>query len=154
MRCPFCGMDDDKVVDSRSRDEGRMIRRRRVCLNCERRFSTLEEIEDKTLYVIKSDGRREEFDRRKLMRGIQIACSKRPVSIETLENLVAKVEVEIETQHAREVHSRDIGERVSRHLRNIDEVAFVRFASVYRNFKDKEEFLRELNQLDSMEIDT
>ena len=155
MRCPYCGTDDDKVVDSRSRDEGRLIRRRRVCLQCGRRFSTLEEIEDKTLYVIKSDGRREEFDRRKLMRGIQIACSKRPVSIEALENLVARVEMEIEAQHAREVRSRDIGERVSRHLRAIDEVAFVRFASVYRNFKDKEEFLRELNQLDnSTEIDT
>jgi len=153
MRCPFCGTDEDKVVDSRSRDDGRVIRRRRLCLKCGRRFSTIEEIEDKTIYVIKSDGRRETFDRRKLTRGIQIACSKRPVSIETIENLVADIEMELEAHSTREIKSREIGEKVSHLLQGIDEVAYVRFASVYRQFQDKEEFIKELNQLKNSGFD-
>ncbi len=149
MQCPFCGMDQDKVVDTRSRNNGRVIRRRRLCEHCGRRFITVEEIENKTLAVVKSDNRREPFDRHKLLEGIQIACNKRPVSIDQIEKLVERVESEIESEFVREVESRQIGELVIRHLRELDEVAYVRFASVYRNFKDKEEFLRELNQLKS-----
>ena len=149
MRCPFCGFDDDKVVDSRSREDGKVIRRRRLCLRCDRRFITREEIEDKTLYVIKSDGRREFFDRKKLMRGIQIACSKRPVSIEKIESVVEHIETDLESEFIKEVNSREIGERVSKALRDLDEVAYVRFASVYRKFQDKEAFLRELKDLKS-----
>ncbi|MBN2417430.1 transcriptional repressor NrdR [bacterium] len=147
MRCPFCAHDEDKVVDSRSREDGRVVRRRRLCLACGQRFSTIEEIEDKTLYVIKSDNRREEYDRNKLMRGLKIACSKRPVSIERLEQLATEIEISIQAEFVKEVRSRKIGEMVSRRLREIDEVAYVRFASVYRNFKDKDEFLKELNEL-------
>jgi transcriptional repressor NrdR len=147
MRCPFCGKDEDKVVDSRSRNDGRAIRRRRQCLECGRRFITIEEIEDKTLYVIKSDGRREDYDRKKLMRGIQIACNKRPIPIEEIDKIVEKVEAEIESNFVKEIESRKIGELVSKLLRKLDEVAYVRFASVYRNFQDKDEFLKELRKL-------
>jgi len=147
MRCPYCGHDEDKVVDSRSREDGRVVRRRRLCLACGQRFSTVEEIEDKTLYVIKSDSRREEYDRGKLMRGLKIACSKRPVSIEKLEQVANEIEMSIQSDFVKEIQSRKIGEMVSCRLREIDEVAYVRFASVYRNFKDKEEFLKELNEL-------
>jgi len=147
MRCPFCGNDEDKVVDSRSREDGRVIRRRRLCMKCDQRFSTIEEIEDKALYVIKSDNRREDYDREKLMRGMKIACIKRPVSIEVLEEIAARIEIELKSDFIREIHSREIGEMVSKRLREIDEVAYVRFASVYRNFRDKDEFLKELNQM-------
>ena len=147
MRCPFCGKDDDKVVDSRSRNEGRIIRRRRQCLNCDRRFITIEEIEDKTLYVIKADGRREHYDRKKLMKGIQIACNKRPVSVEQIDRIIEKIETEIESDFVKEIESRRIGQRVSKYLRQLDEVAYVRFASVYRKFEDKEEFFKELKKL-------
>ena len=147
MRCPACGKDNDKVIDSRSRSNGRMIRRRRCCLNCNNRFSTLEEIEDKTLYVIKADGSREVFDRQKMLNGIQTACSKRPVSIETIETLVSDLEETFTNSFVREIKSREIGEQISLRLRDIDEVAYVRFASVYRKFKDKEEFINELKDL-------
>ncbi|MCK5145927.1 transcriptional repressor NrdR [bacterium] len=150
MRCPFCGKDDDKVVDSRSRDDGRIIKRRRLCLLCERRFSTIEEIEDKTIYVIKADGRREDFDRKKLMKGIQIACNKRPVSINTLDDLVSRIEIELEALPSKEIKSIEIGEKVSFYLKAIDEVAYVRFASVYRKFQDKEAFIKELNLMNSI----
>lgn len=149
MRCPYCGNDQDRVVDTRSRNEGRLIRRRRLCEICGRRFITAEEIENKTISVIKSDDRREPFDRNKLLKGVQIACIKRPVSIDQIEKLCERIESEVETEFTREVESRRIGEMVSGYLREIDEVAYVRFASVYRNFKDKDEFLRELNQLSS-----
>jgi transcriptional repressor NrdR len=151
MRCPFCGIDQDRVVDTRSREDGRVIRRRRLCENCDRRFITVEEIENKTLTIIKSDNRREAFDRNKLLRGVQIACIKRPVSIEQIEKLVEKVKVELESEFVKEVPSRRVGELVIRFLRELDEVAYVRFASVYRNFKDKEEFVHELNQLKNPE---
>jgi transcriptional repressor NrdR len=147
MRCPYCGKDNDKVVDTRSRDDGRAVRRRRLCLSCGRRFITTEEIEDKTLYVIKSDGRREPYERKKLLKGIEIACTKRPISQEQIENLIQKIEMELFSDFVKEVKSRYIGEKVIAYLRQIDEVAYVRFASVYRNFKDKDEFLKELNQL-------
>ena len=149
MRCPYCKNDNDRVVDSRSKDEGRSIRRRRECLSCFRRFSTLEEIEDKTLYVIKSDGCREAFDVKKLTRGIQVACSKRPISINQIESMVTKIQIEIESSAVHEVESRKIGEMVSTMLKSIDEVAYVRFASVYRKFKDKEEFIKELHDLEN-----
>jgi len=148
VRCPFCGIDQDRVVDTRSREDGRVIRRRRLCENCDRRFITVEEIENKTLTIIKSDNRREAFDRNKLLRGVQIACIKRPVSIEQIEKLVDKVKVELESEFVKEVPSRRVGELVIQYLRELDEVAYVRFASVYRNFKDKEEFVHELNQLE------
>ena len=147
MRCPFCGKDEDKVVDSRSRNDGRVIRRRRQCLRCGRRFITIEEIEDKTLYVIKSDGRREDYDRKKLRQGIQIACNKRPIPIEEIDKIVERVEAEIESDFVKEIETRKIGELVSKLLKKLDEVAYVRFASVYRNFQDKDEFLKELRKL-------
>jgi len=147
MRCPYCGQDHDKVVDSRSRNEGRIIRRRRLCLNCDRRFITREEIEDKTIYVVKSDGRRELYNQKKLLKGIQIACSKRPISLDEMEDIVNRIEREIESDFVKEIETSRIGEMVSKSLRKLDEVAYVRFASVYRKFEDKEEFIRELKQL-------
>jgi len=147
MRCPYCGKDEDKVVDSRSREDGKVIRRRRQCLKCGRRFITIEEIEDKTIYVIKSDGRREYYDRKKLIKGIQIACNKRPVSISQIDKIVEKIESEIGSYYVKEIESLRIGEIVSKLLRAVDEVAYVRFASVYRKFEDKEEFLKELKKL-------
>jgi transcriptional repressor NrdR len=146
MRCPACGADEDRVVDTRSRNDGKSVRRKRLCLKCGRRFFTVEEIEDKTLSVIKRDGRREPYDRRKLVRSIQLACTKRPVPVDSIETLVEDIESEMDFIH--EIDSRKIGEKVIRALRQLDEVAYVRFASVYRNFRDKEEFLRELNQLE------
>jgi len=147
MRCPYCGQDHDKVVDSRSRNEGRIIRRRRLCLNCDRRFITREEIEDKTIYVVKSDGRRELYNQKKLLKGIQIACSKRPISLDEMEDIINRIEREIESDFVKEIETSRIGEMVSKSLRKLDEVAYVRFASVYRKFEDKEEFIRELKQL-------
>lgn len=147
MRCPYCGQNEDKVVDTRPRDDGQIIRRRRRCLKCGRRFVTVEEIEDKALSVIKSDGRSEPYDRKKLMKGIQIACIKRPVTIEQIESIVEKIESEIGSEFIKEIESRKIGEIVTKFLRQLDEVAYVRFASVYRKFKDKEEFLKELKDL-------
>lgn len=147
MRCPYCGNDEDKVVDTRSRNDSKAIRRRRLCLKCGRRFITIEEIEDKTVYVIKSDGRREPYIRNKLMKGIQIACTKRPISIDQIESIIDNIESEIFSGFVKEIKSRHIGELVSRYLRQLDEVAYVRFASVYRKFKDKEEFLKELKNL-------
>ena len=148
MRCPFCGHDEDKVVDTRSRDDARVIRRRRLCLKCERRFITVEEIEEKTICIIKSDNRREPYDRKKLMRSIVLACTKRPISVKQIEKIVEDIETDLKTNFKQEVESRNIGEMVINALRSFDEVAYVRFASVYRNFKDKEEFLKELNLLE------
>ena len=147
MHCPFCGKNNDKVVDTRSWNNGKAIRRRRLCLACNRRFTTLEEIEDKNLYVIKSDNRRELFNRKKLQKGIQIACSKRPVSIQKIEEIVADIENRLNSKFVKEVKSRQIGEMVSKKLKKLDEVAYVRFASVYRKFEDKNEFIQELTKL-------
>ncbi|MFO7890274.1 MAG: transcriptional regulator NrdR [bacterium] len=147
MVCPYCGKNNDKVVDSRSWNNGKAIRRRRLCLNCNRRFITLEEIEDKNLYVIKSDNRRELFNRKKLQKGMQIACSKRPISIKQIEKIVADIENHLSSEFVKEVKSRTIGEMVSKKLKKIDEVAYVRFASVYRKFEDKKEFIQELTKL-------
>lgn len=147
MFCPYCGKNNDKVVDSRSWNNGKAIRRRRLCLHCNRRFITLEEIEDKNLYVIKSDNRRELFNRNKLQKGIQIACSKRPISIKQIEKIVSDIENQLSSKFVKEVKSRTIGEMVSKKLKKMDEVAYVRFASVYRKFEDKNEFMQELTKL-------
>jgi transcriptional repressor NrdR len=148
MRCPFCNFEDSKVIDSRSSNEGRVVRRRRECLECRRRFTTKEYVEESPLIVIKDDGRREPFDREKILRGIQLACIKRPVPVQAVQELVDRVETSLRDGGREEVHSRQIGELVITYLREMDEVAYVRFASVYRNFQAKEEFLNELKGLD------
>jgi len=147
MKCPFCGHQEDKVVDSRASADGRSIRRRRECLGCGKRFTTYEHVEEQPLMVIKKDGRREPFDRHKVLAGLVKACEKRPVGMEDLERLVDELERELSRQFEREVPSREIGERVMRQLHALDPVAYVRFASVYREFKDVEQFMRELQEL-------
>ena len=147
MRCPYCGKDSDRVVDTRSRNEGRIVRRRRLCQHCERRFITVGEIEDKELYVVKSDGRTEPYDRKKLLKGIQIACIKRPVTNEKIEAIVDRIEMEIESDFLKEIETRQIGERVMALLRRLDEIAYVRFASVYRRFADIGDLKQEVDSL-------
>ena len=147
MKCPFCGHQEDKVVDSRASGEGAAIRRRRECLSCGKRFTTYEHIEEHRLMVIKKDGRREPFDRTKLLGGLVKASEKRPVGMDQLQQLVDELERELSTNFEREVPSREIGERVMRRLHTLDPVAYVRFASVYREFKDVEQFMRELKEL-------
>jgi transcriptional repressor NrdR len=147
MRCPKCAGIDDKVVDSRSNRDGLLIRRRRECLKCGTRFTTYEEIYHEKLRVKKRDGQYEEFDRRKLLAGIEKACEKRPVSTETIESLAERVISELENEYGREVASMKIGERVMEHLRKLDEVAYVRFASVYRQFRDAEQFVDEVKHM-------
>jgi transcriptional repressor NrdR len=148
MRCPFCGHQEDKVVDSRSSKEGRAVRRRRECLKCEKRYTTYEYIENVSLSVIKNDGRIEEYDREKLRQGIITACKKRPISIKKIDSIVDKIENEIQSLSQTEIRSQLIGETVINELQNLDEVAYVRFASVYRQFKSKEEFLKELKEME------
>ncbi|MBI2870317.1 MAG: transcriptional repressor NrdR [Candidatus Omnitrophica bacterium] len=144
MKCPFCNHQEDKVVDSRSSQEGLLVRRRRECLGCHRRFTTYERVEEVSLMVIKKDGRREPFDRGKILTGVVKACEKRPVSLEKIEALVAEVEQACEREFEREVRSSDIGELLMRGLAQMDEVAYVRFASVYRQFRDINQFMDEL----------
>ncbi len=147
MRCPFCGVIDSKVVDSRAADEGNSIRRRRECAACARRFTTYEVVEEIPLMVIKKDGRREMFDRSKLLGGIIRACEKRPVPVKVIEIAVSKIEKDIHSSIEREVSTRQIGELVMHHLKEIDQVAYVRFASVYRQFADINNFMQELELL-------
>lgn len=147
MKCPFCNYHATKVIDSRTRDEGRSIRRRRRCLKCNRRFTTREMVDEIPLKIIKQDGTREEFKREKLLHGIQNACTKRPISTMDIEELVSKIEYTIRDKAEQEVSSRVIGELVMKELKKLDDVAYVRFASVYRNFQAKEEFISELDQL-------
>jgi transcriptional repressor NrdR len=147
MKCPFCGHQEDKVVDSRASSDEMSIRRRRECLNCGKRFTTYEHVEEQPLMIIKKDGRREPFDRHKLLGGLVKACEKRPVSMDDLERLVDELERELSQQFEREAPSREIGERVMKRLHTLDPVAYVRFASVYREFKDVEQFMRELKEL-------
>ncbi|MEX2461921.1 MAG: transcriptional regulator NrdR [Paenibacillaceae bacterium] len=147
MKCPFCDFAGTKVLDSRSANENKSIRRRRECEQCFRRFTTFEMIEETPLMVIKKDGSREEFSRDKLMRGLIRACEKRPVSAENLESLVAEVEKQVRNTALAEVESRAIGEILMGLLYNVDEVAYVRFASVYRQFKDINMFMKELTQI-------
>lgn len=147
MNCPFCGHPDDRVIDSRSLKEGAAIRRRRECTVCNRRFTTYEYIEVAPLTIIKHDGRREPFDRAKLKRGIAIALAKRPVSSDAIEDIVREVEEKCHSGGLSEMTSTAIGEIVMTKLRQVDEVAYIRFASVYRRFQDVGEFRRELEQL-------
>ncbi|HID94660.1 MAG TPA: transcriptional repressor NrdR [Candidatus Latescibacteria bacterium] len=147
MKCPYCGSLNDKVVDSRASKEGTAIRRRRECLDCKQRFTTYEYIEGAALTVVKANGRREPFDRQKLFNGINIACNKRPVSREEIDQMVEEIEAELYDLDSKEVSSKKIGELVMKRLKILDEVAYVRFASVYRKFKDKTEFMEELKQL-------
>ena len=147
MKCPFCAHEERKVIDSRPTDEGERIRRRRECLKCGKRFTTYEIIESLPIIVIKRDKSREVFDRQKLMTGMLRACEKRPVSIETLDRAIDDIEALIQNSLDREVKSEKIGELVMEKLKEIDEVAYVRFASVYRQFKDISTFMDELNKL-------
>ena len=148
MQCPKCRSVDDKVIDSRSSRDGALIRRRRECLKCGARFTTYEEIYREKLRVKKRNGQYEEFDRRKLLAGIEKACEKRLVSTEQIEGLADRVVTELENEFGREVTSKQIGERVMEHLRKLDAVAYVRFASVYRQFRDAEQFIDEIKQMD------
>jgi len=147
MRCPFCGADEDRVVDTRSSQEGRAVRRRRECEACGKRFTTYESIELFPRQVVKRDGRREPYDRQKLLFGIVTACTKRPVNIDTIEAIVDRIEQRLEESGRVEVESRWLGEQVMGELQEVDEVAYVRFASVYRQFKDVTEFMNELRGL-------
>lgn len=147
MKCPYCGYLESKVVDSRPADEGASIRRRRECLSCHKRFTTYETMESLPLMVIKKDGSRQSFDRGKVISGLIRACEKRPVSYQTLEHLVAEIEQTLQNQSDREISSSQIGELVLERLKQLDEVAYVRFASVYREFKDIDTFMAELNDL-------
>lgn len=147
MKCPFCSFEESKVIDSRPTDEGQRIRRRRECLQCTKRFTTYEIIESLPIIVIKKDKSRESFNRDKLMTGLLRACEKRPVSIDTLDNMIDEIETIIQNSLDREVSSEKIGELVMEKLKDIDEVAYVRFASVYRQFKDINTFMTELNKL-------
>jgi transcriptional repressor NrdR len=147
MRCPFCKRDDSKVLDSRESAEGTVTRRRRECLSCHKRFTTYERVEELMPLVVKKDGRREPYDREKLISGLQKAVEKRPVSMAQLEALVAEVEARVLERGEKEVPSNLVGEEVMRRLRALDQVAYVRFASVYRSFRDIEEFMDELKGL-------
>lgn len=147
MKCPFCGHMEDKVIESRAVGTGNVVRRRRECADCAKRFTTYERIEDVLPTVVKKDGRREPFDRAKLLRGLTIATNKRPVSVERLHAVVDAIESEAQDSERREVTAVELGERVMHHLRELDEVAYVRFASVYRSFRDVDEFMRELGKL-------
>lgn len=147
MKCPFCGYSESKVIDSRPAEEGASIRRRRECLSCGKRFTTYETVESLPLMVIKKDGSRQSFDRNKVMSGVIRACEKRPVPYQSMEALAAEIEQVLQNQMDREVSTARIGELVMERLKALDEVAYVRFASVYREFKDIGTFLAELNNL-------
>lgn len=147
MKCPYCNFEESKVIDSRPTDEGEKIRRRRECTNCQKRFTTYEIIESLPIIVIKKDKTREVFDREKLLTGLLRSCQKRPVSITDLEKMVDEIETTLQNSLDREVSSEKIGELVMEKLKNIDEIAYVRFASVYRQFKDINTFMDELNKL-------
>ncbi len=147
MRCPFCGHQRDKVVDSRETGSGDSIRRRRECLGCGRRFTSYERVEEIPYLVIKKDGRREPFDRHKLLAGLYKACEKRPISAKALDAIADEVEQMVQDSPEREVEARAIGEKVMAKLKELDKVAYVRFASVYRQFEDVQEFMAELKDL-------
>lgn len=147
MQCPFCSHLEDKVVDSRLSKEGEVIRRRRECLHCQRRYTTYERVEEIFPMVVKKDGRREPFDRQKIFSGLKKACEKRPVSIDLLESVVTRIEKKIQEMGETEIESRVVGEEVMRQLHELDPVAYVRFASVYREFKDINQFMAELKSL-------
>ena len=147
MKCPFCGHLQDKVVDSRESKEGDAIRRRRQCLGCQRRFTSYERIDEIPYMVVKKDGRRERFDRQKVLAGLLKACEKRPVSMVQLESIADKSETMVQESSERELATRTVGEMIMKELKNLDKVAYVRFASVYLDFKDVPEFMNELKEL-------
>lgn len=147
MRCPFCDYNETKVLDSRPTEDSNSIRRRRECLKCQKRFTTYEKVEDIPVYVIKKDGKREAFDKRKIMTGILKSCEKRPVSINQIENMADDIEKQIYNTLESEVTSQYIGELVMKKLKGVDDVAYVRFASVYRQFKDINTFMDELQKI-------
>ena len=147
MKCPYCGHPESKVIDSRPADENASIRRRRECLSCAKRFTTYETVESLPMVVIKKDGSRQSFDRQKVLRGMIRACEKRPVSLAELERIADEIEQELQNSMEREIHTEAVGEKVMDRLRKVDQVAYVRFASVYRQFKDLDTFMAELNKL-------
>ena len=147
MKCPYCGHPESKVIDSRPADENASIRRRRECLSCAKRFTTYETVESLPMVVIKKDGSRQSFDRQKVLRGMIRACEKRPVPLAELERIAAEIEQELQNSMEREIHTEAVGEKVMDRLRKVDQVAYVRFASVYRQFKDLDTFMAELNKL-------
>ena len=147
MKCPYCGYSESKVIDSRPTEEGSSIRRRRECLSCKKRFTTYETVESLPMVVVKKDGSRQSFDRRKVLGGMIRACEKRPVSLAELEKIADEIEQELQNGMDREVSTAQIGELVMTRLKKVDEVAYVRFASVYRQFKDIDTFMSELSKL-------
>ena len=147
MKCPYCSHEEDKVVDSRPSSDGRSVRRRRECLSCAKRYTTYEYVENVSMVVVKNDGRREPFDRQKLLRGIELACNKRPISDKKIASLEEEIEEELQSLSKKEITSKEIGAAVMKRLRDLDEVAYVRFASVYHKFKDINEFMNELKGL-------
>jgi len=147
MICPFCRVDNDRVIDSRTSQDGLAIRRRRECLHCKRRFTTYERVEEMALKVIKKDGNRVPFEREKIKRGLEKACWKRPIGENDVERVVTNIENEVYKTYDSEIPSGELGELVMRHLRQLDQIAYVRFASVYREFKDVREFVSELEPM-------
>lgn len=147
MKCPFCSKVDNKVIDSRLSKDGNIIRRRRECLDCKNRFTTYERVEVVLPSVVKKDGRREPFDRDKIFNGIKTACEKRPISIDEIESVVDEIERELQDSGEKEIKCADIGEKVMKALHNLDAVAYVRFASVYRQFKDVSDFMSEVREI-------
>ncbi|MCI8909790.1 MAG: transcriptional repressor NrdR [Oscillibacter sp.] len=147
MKCPYCSYGESKVIDSRPAEEGTSIRRRRECLSCGKRFTTYETVESLPMVVVKKDGSRQSFDRRKVLGGMIRACEKRPVPLAELESIVEQIEQDLQNSMDREISTAAIGERVMERLRHVDQVAYVRFASVYRQFKDLDTFMAELNKL-------
>jgi len=147
MKCPFCGDLENKVMDSRLTNDGVSIRRRRECIECKRRFTTYERVEEINLLVVKKDGSRESFDKSKIIHGMLKACEKRPIGVDVIEGFISQLEREFQERGEKEIDSTEIGERVIRKLYEVDEVAYVRFASVYRSFKDVNQFMDELKDL-------
>ena len=147
MKCPFCGYGESKFIDSRPAEEGTSIRRRRECLSCGKRFTTYETVESLPMVVVKKDGSRQSFDRQKVLGGMIRACEKRPVPLAELEKIAEEIEQDLQNSMEREISTEDIGEKVMDRLRTVDQVAYVRFASVYRQFKDIDTFMAELNKL-------
>ena len=147
MKCPFCGFSESKVIDSRPAEEGSSIRRRRECLKCQKRFTTYETVESLPMVVVKKDGSRQSFDRTKVLGGMIRACEKRPVALGVLEKVASEIEQELQNSMDREIRTEAIGEQVMDRLKTVDQVAYVRFASVYRQFKDIDTFMAELNKL-------
>lgn len=154
MRCPFCHLDEDRVLDTRTAEGGYLIRRKRVCTNCNRRFGTVEKIEQLTLRVVKRDETREPLDREKIRRGIERACSKRPVTSERIEQVVQSIESDIYNEYEAEIPAREVGDIVMSHLAKLDEVAYIRFASVYQEFHSAEDFIREVAGLTKRAVGT